>query len=154
MRRPSFQLIALLAVVTARAEEVSYFAVPSGAGPHDVAPGPDGTVWYTAQQQGALGRLDPATGRVEQIPLGRDSAPHGVIMGPDGAAWVSDIVRFDPVAERFASFPSDRKSANVRQLLGRKGEVWDAESGTDRLVRVRRDGHGSAPAGARGSTRP
>lgn len=38
------------------------FALPSGARPHDVAPGPGGVVWYTAQGQGALGRLDPVTG--------------------------------------------------------------------------------------------
>lgn len=316
MRHLPLGLLLALASAGARAEEVAYFPVPAGAGPHDVAPAPDGTVWYTAQQQGALGRLDPATGKVEQIPLGGGSAPHGVIVGPDGAAWVTDsglnaivrvdpasrevrafplpkgrdhvnlntatfdrrgrlwftgqggvygrldpsngamdvwdaprgagpygiattpdgtvfyaslagshiaridvasgkatvvepptrgqgarrvwsdskgrvwvsewnsgqvsvhdpstgawrswklpgekpraysvyvdeqdrvwltdfaanaIVRFDPSSERFTSFPSDRKSANVRQMLGRKGEVWGAESGTDRLVRVRLD---------------
>jgi virginiamycin B lyase len=46
------------------------FQLPNGSRPHDVAPAPDGAVWYTAQRQGALGRLDPATGKVEQIPLG------------------------------------------------------------------------------------
>ncbi|HEU4382065.1 MAG TPA: SMP-30/gluconolactonase/LRE family protein [Anaeromyxobacteraceae bacterium] len=102
--------LALLVGVAAAAEEVSYFPVPSGAGPHDVAPAPDGTVWYTAQRQGALGRLDPATGRVEQIPLGRGSAPHGVIVGPDGAAWVTDsglnaIVRVDPATRAVRAFP-------------------------------------------------
>jgi virginiamycin B lyase len=318
MRWANVILVALIAW-TARAEDVTYFPVPSGAGPHDVAPAPDGRVWYTAQAQGALGRLDPSTGRTEQIPLGSGSAPHGVVVGPDGAAWVTDsglnaivrvdpatravrvfalpasrgyanlntatfdragrlwftgqrgiygrlepatgevrvwdaprgagpygiattpggavfyaslagshvaridvetgkataidpptrgqgarrvwsdskgrvwvsewnsgqvsvhdpasgswrswklpgdapraysvyvderdqvwltdfgsnaIVRFDPASERFASFPSDRPSANVRQMLGRKGEVWGAESGTDRLVRVR---YGSQP---------
>ena len=45
------------------------FALPPGARPHDVAPGPGGVVWYTAQGQGALGRLDPGTGEVRQIPL-------------------------------------------------------------------------------------
>ena len=35
------------------------FVVPSGSQPHDVAPAPDGTVWYTAQGSGQLGRLDP-----------------------------------------------------------------------------------------------
>ena len=29
-----------------------------------------------------------------------------------------------------------RDNANVRQMLGRKGEAWGAESGTDRLVMV------------------
>jgi virginiamycin B lyase len=56
--------------------------------------------------------------------------------------WLTDfaanaIVRFDPVRERFQSFPSDRPNANVRQMLGRPGEAWGAESGTDRLVVVR-----------------
>jgi virginiamycin B lyase len=60
------------------------FAVPSGSRPHDVASSPDGTVWYTAQGSGELGRLDPGTGKTHSIALGRGSAPHGVIVGPDG----------------------------------------------------------------------
>ena len=69
----------------ARAAQVSYYDVTRGAHPHDVAPAPDGTVWYTAQSQGALGILDPRNGKVTQIPLGPDAAPHGVIAGPDPA---------------------------------------------------------------------
>ncbi|HEV8474775.1 MAG TPA: lyase, partial [Methylomirabilota bacterium] len=53
--------------------------------------------------------------------------------------WLSDfganaMVRFDPGSETFQAFPSDRRSANVRQILGRPGEVWAPESGADRLV--------------------
>jgi len=86
------------------------YPVPVGTHPHDVAPAPDGTVWYTAQHHGALGRLDPATGETHQIPLGPGSAPHGVIVGPDGAAWVTDggqnaIVRVDPQTEEVQVFP-------------------------------------------------
>jgi virginiamycin B lyase len=44
------------------------------------------------------------------------------------------ILRFDPDTERFESFPSNRRNAQVRQILGRPGELWGAESGTDRLV--------------------
>ncbi len=84
---PILALLAVLLAAPARAGvEVQSFAVPAGAHPHDVAVDGAGIVWYTAQHQGALGRLDPATGAVEQIPLGEDSAPHGVIIGPDGAA--------------------------------------------------------------------
>ena len=58
------------------------------------------------------------------------------------AVWLSDfgqnaIVRFDPVTETFLSFPSNRANAAVRQMLGRPGEAWGAESGVDRLVVVR-----------------
>ena len=86
------------------------FPIVDGARPHDVAPAPDGKVWYTAQRQGALGILDPATGAVRQIPLGEGSAPHGVIQGPDGAAWITDggqnaIVRVDPKTEEVQVWP-------------------------------------------------
>jgi virginiamycin B lyase len=114
--------VLLLATTTLVGAEsrVQYYPVPSGAGPHDVAPAPDGTVWYTAQRQGALGRLDPATGKTVQVPLGKGSAPHGVVVGPDGAAWVTDsgqnaIVRVDPatLAVRVFPLPADRGYANL-----------------------------------------
>jgi virginiamycin B lyase len=96
------------------------YPVPPGSHPHDVAPAPDGTVWYTAQRTGELGRLDPATGETHHIPLGVGSAPHGVIIGPDGAAWVTDgglnaIVRVDPVTEAVQTFPlpAGRGNANL-----------------------------------------
>jgi virginiamycin B lyase len=89
---------------------IQEYPVPAGSRPHDVAPAPDGSVWYTAQGAGALGRLDPATGETHHIPLGQGSAPHGVIVGPDGAAWVTDsglnaIVRVDPLNEQVDAFP-------------------------------------------------
>ncbi|HEX5080014.1 MAG TPA: hypothetical protein VFV80_12760 [Geminicoccaceae bacterium] len=91
-------------------DEVQVFNLPAGAGPHDVAPAPDGRVWYTAQRQGALGILDPASGAVVQVPLGDGSAPHGVIAGPDGAAWITDgglnaIVRYDPASGEVRRYP-------------------------------------------------
>ena len=93
-----------------RSAEIVEYPVPSGSRPHDVAPAPDGTVWYTAQRAGALGRLDPSTGSTIHIPLGSGSAPHGVIVGPDGAPWITDsglnaIVRVDPVTEAVTTFP-------------------------------------------------
>jgi virginiamycin B lyase len=80
--------LALSALATEHPKQV--YDLPDGARPHDVAPAPDGSVWYTAQRQGALGILDPASGAIRQVQLGPDSAPHGVIAGPDGAAWITD----------------------------------------------------------------
>jgi len=56
--------------------------------------------------------------------------------------WLSDfganaLVMFDPRTEAFRSFPHDSPNASVRQILGRPGEIWGAESGADRLVVVR-----------------
>ncbi|TIL35449.1 SMP-30/gluconolactonase/LRE family protein [Mesorhizobium sp.] len=125
---------ALLCSVAARAasEEVRYYPVPEGAGPHDVAPAPDGSVWYTAQGQGALGRLDPDTGAVRHITLGDGSAPHGVIVGPDGAAWVTDgglnaIVRVDAETEAVKAFPLPEGHGYANLNTGsfdKHGRLW------------------------------
>jgi virginiamycin B lyase len=108
------------------------YEVPDGAHPHDVAPAPDGTVWYTAQHQGALGILDPKTGAVRQVPLGDGSRPHGVIAGPDGAAWITDgglnaIVRVDPASEAVKTWPlpdsADDANLNTPAFDG-DGILW------------------------------
>ena len=83
---------------------------PSRTGIHDVAPAPDGGVWYSAQRSGHLGWFDPKTGRSELIKLGANSSPHGVIQGPDKAAWLTDggaqaIVRVSWPGREIRSYP-------------------------------------------------
>ena len=78
--------------------------------PHDIWPAGDGTVWYTGQFRGFLGRLVTASGAFCEIPLGAGSAPHGVIAGPDGDAWVTDmgrnsIIRVDRETEAITEYP-------------------------------------------------
>ena len=95
-------------------------------------PGPAAAVYYTAQMTGKLGILDPKTGKVEEIPLGPNSAPHGVIVGPDGAAWITDggqnaIVRVDPKSHAVRVWPlgKDVEYTNLNTLtFDAKGRVW------------------------------
>lgn len=98
---------------------------------HDVAPAEDGTVWWTAQGNGELGRFDPSTGKTQQFPLGAGSAPHGVIVGPDGAAWVTDgglnaIVRVDNISGAVKAFPlpSNKPNANLNTAVFANGILW------------------------------
>jgi virginiamycin B lyase len=118
-------LLLLCDVASPRAEQVSYFPVPRGSHPHDVAPAPDGTVWYAAQSAGALGSTI-------QISLGPNSAPHGVIVGPDRAAWVTDggqnaIVRVKPGTHVIKKFPLAKgfEDANLNTAtFDRVGVLW------------------------------
>ena len=111
---------------------VQEYPVPPGSHPHDVAPAPDGRVWYTAQATGELGVLDPDTGETRHIKLGSGSAPHGVIAGPDGAAWITDsglnaIVRVDPATEQVQTFPlpAGPTSANLNTAaFDARGLLW------------------------------
>ena len=72
----AFAVIAL-GIGEASAAQVTYYDVPHGAHPHDVAPAPDGTVWYTAQAQGAA-----------RHPRSEDRQDHGdSARAGCGAAW-------------------------------------------------------------------
>jgi len=137
MIRLGMMLAAAIAVSTAGGTAdakmaVQTFVVLAGAGAHDVYPAPDGTVWFTAQSAGKLGRLDPRTGKSELIALGPGAAPHGVIVGPDGAAWVTEggqnaIARVDPATRAVKLFPlpKERQNANLNTAsFDRQGVLW------------------------------
>lgn len=122
----------LLSLAQAGAASVSFYQLPEGAYPHDVAPAADGAVWYSGQRLGVLGRFDPKTGKAEHIPLGKGSAPHGVIVGPDGAPWLTDsglnaMVRVDPKTRAVQVFrlPSEFPNANLNTaVFDKQGVVW------------------------------
>jgi virginiamycin B lyase len=127
----AFALIGFLAQA-ASAAQMTFYQLPRDTYPHDVAPAPDGTVWYTAQSSGFLGRFDPKSGKNEVIPLGPNSAPHGVIVGPDGAAWVTDggqnaIARVDPATKTVKLFPLPKQFPNAdlnTATFDHDGKLW------------------------------
>jgi len=108
------------------------YPLPPGGGPHDVAVDAGGTVWYTAQRSGHLGRLDPGTGKVDLVPLGTGARPHGVIIGPDGAPWVTEggtnaIVRVDPKTRAVTRWPlpETRGPANLNTAtFDHRDRIW------------------------------
>lgn len=113
---------------------VQEYAVPAGHGIHDVwaSPEPGGPVWFSAQGSGHLGILDPKSGKVEFVALGRGSSPHGVIGSSDGAQWLTDggqnaIVRVDPGtrAVKLWKLPAGSGYANLNTaIFDGKGVHW------------------------------
>jgi virginiamycin B lyase len=102
-----------------------------------------GRLWLSEWNAGNLSVYDPATKDWQVFKLPGE-APHAyaVYVDDKDQVWVSDfaanaILKFDPDTSTFESFPSNREGAAVRQMLGRSGEMWGAESGTDRLVVIR-----------------
>jgi virginiamycin B lyase len=109
-----------------------YYPIADGIGLHDVAPAPDGTIWFTGQRRGVLGKLDPRDGSFKSIPLGPGAAPHGVTIGPDGAPWVTEggqnaIARVDPVDDKVTLFHLPEKFAYANLNTGvfdKDGIYW------------------------------
>lgn len=102
-----------------------------------------GRIWVSEWNAGKVGCWDPAKRRWREWKLpGSAPAAYAVYVDERDAVWLTDfganaLVRFDPKTERFVTVRLSHPSAAVRQLLGRRGEVWGAESGADRLVVVR-----------------
>jgi virginiamycin B lyase len=82
-----------------------------------------------------LARYDPSTGAWREWPLpGNDPAAYAVYVDENDRVWLSDfganaVLRFDPHSKMFQSFPNPRPYADVRQMLGRAGEVWGPSPG-------------------------
>jgi virginiamycin B lyase len=104
-----------------------------------------GKIWVSEWNAGQVSAYDPAANAWKSWRLpGERPRAYSVYVDETDKVWLTDfsanaIVRFDPTNEKFESFASDRPGANVRQMAGRAGEAWGAESGTDRLVVVRFD---------------
>jgi virginiamycin B lyase len=98
-----------------------------------------GRLWISELNSGNVSVYDPAAKSWQQWKLpGERPRTYAVWVDPDDKVWLTEwtanaVVRFDPLTQTFQSFPSNRPGAHARQMLGRKGEVWIAESGTDRL---------------------
>ena len=115
----------------------------AGVGPRRIWSDSKGLLWVSFWNSGEIGRYDPMnkSWKVWSLPKSKGGC-YAVYVDNNDKVWVTDFVanaihRFDPATETFESFPSDKRGASVRQLLGRSGEVWGAESGVDRLVVVK-----------------
>ena len=102
-----------------------------------------GRIWVSEWNAGKVAMYAPATGRWREWRLpGAAPMPYAVYVDDRDAVWLSDfganaLVRFDPKTQTFTRVVLRSSPANVRQILGRPGEVWGAESGVDKLVVVR-----------------
>lgn len=100
-------------------------------------------VWVAEWNAGQVGLFDPASEQWREWRLpGEAPQAYAVYVDDEDGVWLTDfgansIVRFDAASETFESFPLPDRGAAVRQLLGRPGEVWGAESGLDRLIVIR-----------------
>lgn len=103
----------------------------------------EGRLWVSEWNAGQLGMYDPAgdSWREWRLPGDRPQ-PYAVYVDDEDMVWLSDfganaLVRFDPDTEEFEQFVLPGSPAAVRQILGRPGEIWGAESGVNQLVVIR-----------------
>ena len=70
---------------------------------------------------------------------GDNPQPYAVYVDENDTVWLSDfganaMVSFEPSTATLTVVPLPSPNGAVRQILGRPGEVWGAESGVDKLI--------------------
>ena len=86
--------------------------------------------------------LDPkAAWRTWKLP-GANPHNYAVYVDERDRVWCCDwtanaVFSFDAATERFERYGFPRDATNIRQILGRPGEVWLPESGTEHISVIR-----------------
>jgi virginiamycin B lyase len=131
------------AIDTASGEVTVIDPPTAGAGVRRAWSDSRGRIWISEWNVGQVGVYDPSDGswREWQLP-GSSPQAYSVYVDELDVVWLTEftadaIVRFDPATEAFQSFPPESVPSAVRQMLGRDGEAWGAESAADRLVVIR-----------------
>jgi virginiamycin B lyase len=126
--------------------EVTVLEPPTaGAGVRRAWSDSQGRIWVSEWEAGQVGMYDPSTGAWREWPLpGANPMAYAVYVDERDDVWLSDfganaMVRFDPDTETFETYPLSDNPANVRQILGRDGEVWAPASAADKLIVFRTD---------------
>ena len=121
--------------------KVSVLEPPTkGQGARRVWSDSKGNVWVAEWNSGNLSRYEPNTGKWAQWKAPGDSPKvYAVYVDETDRPWISEwtaqvMMRFDPATEKFSTFKSSSPHSNVRQIHGRKGEVWTPESAADKIV--------------------
>ena len=102
-----------------------------------------GRIWVSEWNTGQVAVYDPVSRvwREWKLP-GTSPRAYAMYVDENDIVWLSDfganaVVSFDPETEEFGVFNLPGNPGNVRQILGRPGEVWMPESAADQLVVVR-----------------
>ncbi len=115
----------------------------SGQGARRVWPDSQGRIWVSEWNAGQVAFYNPSSGAWREWELpGTGPRAYAVFVDTDDVVCLSDfgantVVSFDPKSERFVVYNLPSSPSNVRQILGRTGEVWLPESAADQLVVIR-----------------
>jgi virginiamycin B lyase len=101
-------------------------------------------VWFCQFGGDRLGRLDPATGQISEMPMEPGSRPRRMATAGDGSLWVTlygngKLVRVDPAARKVVkeyALPAGPAGGPYAVSVDAAGMVWVNEIQTDTVVRL------------------
>lgn len=101
-----------------------------------------GNVWWCRSGDDKLGRLEPRTGKISELDMGRSSRPRRIATAPDGTLWVTlsgngRLAKVDPVSSRVVdTYPLPGGNAGAYAVaVDDAGIVWTNQIKLDVMIR-------------------
>ncbi|HEV7584664.1 MAG TPA: hypothetical protein VGO14_02685 [Solirubrobacteraceae bacterium] len=112
--------------------------LPVGSAPEEIAPGPDGNLWFVDGGTTAVGRITPAGGVSEfSAGLGSGHDPNAIAPGPDGNVWFTDETSTGAIGQvtpggTITEFSAGLKPGSAPSFIapGPDGNLWFTDRGT------------------------
>ncbi len=95
--------------------EITEWVVPTlGQRSRDPAEAPDGSIWWTGMWASLAGRLDPATGRMEEFKLPESARPHTIVPDEHGNIWYTGnsnatVGRLNPTTGEIVEYKTEAR---------------------------------------------
>jgi len=110
--------------------------------PYGLAIDKQGYIWFCRIGADMLGRLDPATGKIDDLRTGSGSAPRRIATAPDGTLWVTGygngkLIKVDAkemkIVKEYA-MPAGGGGGPYAVTVDGAGRVWANEIHTDTVA--------------------
>lgn len=124
--------------------EFKEWVVPTlGQRSRDPVEAPDGSIWWVGQWGDVMGRIDPATGKMQEYPLPPGAKPHSVTPDKDGFMWYTGnknatIGRLDPASGKVKVYemPDPQARDPHTAVFDTNGILWFTLQHSNRIGRL------------------
>ncbi len=117
------------------------FVIRGAKDPHTPIFGPDGRLWFTAQQANVVVRFNVKSYgfRVYPVPT-PEARPYGLIAAPDGKLWFCElaagkIASIEPGTGAITEYPAPTAKSGPRRLAADDTYLWVSENFAGKLAR-------------------
>lgn len=120
----------------------TFSQIPSSNAMQGITKGPDGNIWFCAQNSNLIGRINSTSGALTTFAVPTASAePYGITAGTDGNLWFTEMAgdkigRITPSGV-ITEFPVPTANAEPLYITsGPDGNVWFTENGAGKVAKI------------------
>jgi virginiamycin B lyase len=143
----AFLPLGAYAAASATGTIATYSTPTPGSGPAKITVGPDGALWFTENNAGYIGRLDPSTGAITEYPIPSPGTQPVGIVAADGKLWFAenqgdDIGSVDPSlvipgkSTGIEQYKVPTAGSDPQNITALDGQIWFTEQVADKIGRL------------------